>query len=357
VPSILYHWRAGVGSVALAVGEKTYAYTAALKSIQEHLDRAKTAARVTPEAHRGYYRVHRPLPSEPPSVSIIVPALGHLVQLRQTITSLIEETEYPNFEVVVVDRNVNHLRNIAELPNRSRAVRFSVLQCEEASDWEGLATWAARQVDSPILCFVSSGIEVLTADWLAEMVSHALRPQVGAVGGKVYGADGNIEHAGIFVGPDGEAQYPHRGLPRGDTGYFGRAVCLQQFSAVGGGCLLVGRELFFQLGGFADASVTVVSREVDFGMRLRKAGYSILWTPYAEFRQHDGVKGATSSPSKFHDRVLMSNSANVERQQEPIYEDPFCNPNLTLLNGFFNLASPPRVHKPWLAECRSQGQS
>lgn len=345
VPSILYHWRAVKGSVARAVGEKPYAYVAALKAIQDHLDRTNTAARVTPEAHQGYYRVRHTLPGEPPRVSLIVAARHERRRLHRTVASLASQTRYANFDLVVVHPVTKNIPSITDLSGSGRAENVSILECDVATNWQSLNNWAAQHVLSPMLCFVSDDVEVITPDWLMEMVSRATRAEVGAVGAKLYDTAGRIDHAGVVVGEHGEARYPHRGLARGETGYFGRAVCAQEFSAVDGGCLLIRREVFLQVGGFAHHEFEETPSDLDLGLRLRKAGYKVVWTPYAEL-----MRQTTPHPIELKNSLVQLLTKQLKKPDTRTYEDPFSNPNLKILGGYFGLASPPRIRKPWLAE-------
>ena len=185
------------------------------------------------------------------------------------------------------------------------------------------------------------------------MVSLAIRPDVGAVGAKLYYPNETIQHAGIVVGIGGVAGHPHAGLRRDEPGYFGRAVTPQQFSAVTAACMVVRREVFLEMGGFDEIQFAIAFNDVDLGLRLTRAGYRVIWTPYAELYHHELASlGPPESPER---RVQFEQECrNLQsRWQDVIDNDQFYNQNLTLSRGDFSLAVQPRVRKPWDCAAKS----
>src|SRR4030095_1871755 len=179
------------------------------------------------------------------------------------------------------------------------------------------------------------------------MVSQALRPEVGAVGAKLIYPNGTIQHAGLVIGIDGLAGHPHVGLPRDTLGYFGRAACIQQFSAVSAACMVMRREIFLEIGVFDEKNVAIAFNDVDIGLRLRQAHYSIVWTPYAQAFHHESASLGLPSGEGSRKQFLVE-SRNFKRiWANTIAHDPFYNPNLTNTGGDFTPATPPRVAKPW----------
>ena len=164
-----------------------------------------------------------------------------------------------------------------------------VVDYGEPYSFAALNNWAAKQTDAPVLAFLNNDVEVITPEWLTEMVSHALRPEVGAVGAKLFYPNETIQHAGVVVGIGGLAGHPHVGLPRDTLGYFGRAACIQQFSAVTAACMVMRREVFLEMGGFDEKNFAIAFNDVDIGLRLRQAGYSIVWSPYAQLFHHESA--------------------------------------------------------------------
>jgi GT2 family glycosyltransferase len=347
IPFILYHWRAVSGSVALAVTEKTYPYEAAARAIQEHLDRLGKRGRVSLQAHLGYYRVRWALPADPPRVTIIIPTKDQVDLLRVAIQSILDKTLYGNFDILVVNNRselpetLKYFSSISPLPN-VRVVHYG-----DAFSFAALNNWAVKQTDAPVIALLNNDVEVITPEWLTEMVSHALRPEVGAVGAKLLYPNGTIQHAGVVVGIGGLAGHPHVGLERGTLGYFGRAACVQQFSAVSAACMVMRREVFLEVGGFDEKNFAIAFNDVDIGLRLRQAGYSIVWSPYAQLFHHESASlGLPSGEGRR--KQFLAESSNFKRiWANTIAHDPFYNPNLTNTGGDFTPATPPRVAKPW----------
>ena len=263
IPHILYHWRAIAGSVALAATEKAYPYEAAAKAIQEHLDRTGAQGRVSMEPHLGYYRVRWALPTERPQVALIIPTKDKIELLRVAVESILEKTTYENFEILVVNNRSEQAESLAYFESISRIPRIRVLSYDHPYSFAALNNWAASQTDAPLLGFVNNDIEVIEPEWLTEMVSHALRAEVGAVGAKLFYPNETIQHAGVVVGIGGLAGHPHVGLARGALGYFGRAACTQQFSAVTAACMVMRRSAFQEVGGFDAKHFAVAFNDVE----------------------------------------------------------------------------------------------
>jgi O-antigen biosynthesis protein len=351
IPFILYHWRATAGSVAFAATEKTYPYEAAARAIQEHLTRISTDATVSREAHLGYYRVRWPLPALPPRVTVIIPTKDKASLLRAAVESILEKTEYKNFEIVIVDNRSEQRETYDYFSQLKACPNIRIISYDKPYSFARLNNWAVTQTDAPVLAFLNNDVEVIAPNWLSEMVSHALRPNVGAVGAKLYYPGETVQHAGIVVGIGGLAGHPHHRLPRGHPGYFGRAACTQQFSAVTAACMVMRREVFLAIGGFDELNFEIAFNDVDLGLRLRQARYSVVWSPYAELFHHESA--SLGSPSSNERRAVFEEEcANLKRMWRDVIEnDPFYNPNLTVLGGDFSLANPPRVEPPW--KCRT----
>jgi GT2 family glycosyltransferase len=347
IPFILYHWRAASGSVALAETEKTYPYEAAARAIQEHLDRLGKAARVSLEAHLGYYRVRWVLPTEPPRVTIIIPTRDKVDLLRVAIHSILDKTHYRNFDILVVNNRSQQRRTLEYFSEVARLRNVLVVDYAEPYSFAALNNWAAKQTDAPVLAFLNNDVEVITPAWLTEMVSHALRPEVGAVGAKLFYPNGTIQHAGVVVGIGGLAGHPHVGLPRDTLGYFGRAACVQQFSAVSAACMVMRREVFLEVGGFDEKNFAIAFNDVDIGLRLWRARYSIVWSPYAQLFHHESASLGSPSGEERRNQFLAESSNFKRIWAKAIAHDPFYNPNLTNMGGDFTPAIPPRVVKPW----------
>ncbi len=342
VPRVLYHWRIIPGSTAQSVDEKPYAQVAAQRTVREHLQRRGLAAEVLPcpEApHLQRVRLARPSPL--PLVTIIIPTRDRAQLLDPCITSLQRLTTYAPIEIIVVDNGSVEPETHA-LFERLRQDGVTILRDERSFNYSALNNRAAALARGQLLCLMNNDIEILTPDWLEEMVSWAVLPEVGAVGARLWYPNGTLQHAGVIVGLGGVAGHPHTGLPVGDTGYFGRSVLLQSFSAVTAACLVIRKSVFDEVGGL-DETLAVAFNDVDFCLRVRAAGYRNVWTPAAEMIHHEsasrGLEDTLAKQRRFFGEVALMQ----ERWATLIHDDPAYSPNLSLRTGNFDFAQPPRV--------------
>jgi O-antigen biosynthesis protein len=346
IPRVLYHWRAISGSTALNPQQKNYAEKAARKAIQSHFDRTGAPATILPGPSGGLHRAKYTLPFDQPLVSIIIPTRDKADLLANCLRSL-QQTTYKRFEVLIADNGSTcpeTRRLFDEIRDHHR-----IIDCHFDFNFSRLNNIAAIQARGEIICFLNNDIEIVQQDWLTEMVSHALRPEVGAVGAKLLYPDGRIQHAGIILGlgPDRIASYPHHCICREDLGYFCKAGLLQNFSAVTAACMVLRKEVFAQVAGF-DEQLAIAYNDVDLCLRLRQAGYRILWTPYAELCHHESAsRGHEDTPQK-RERFLQEAAYMREKWGERLLQDPFYNPNFSLDRSDFALAFPPRQQKFWL---------
>jgi GT2 family glycosyltransferase len=193
------------------------------------------------------------------------------------------------------------------------------------------------------VCLLNDDTEVITADWLDEMVGQLLVPGVGAVGAKLYYPDGRIQHGGVIVGLGGVAGHSHRMSDRLAPGYYGRLLVAQSLSAVTGACMVVRRQAWDEVGGFEEENLAIAFNDVDFGLRLRQAGWRVVWTPHATLYHHESI---TRGPDDVGHRVhgfAKEIQFVKDRWGESLLHDPAYNPNLTLDTEDFALAWPPRV--------------
>jgi GT2 family glycosyltransferase len=348
IPFILYHWRAIAGSVALSGDQKSYAHEAARRAIAEHLARIDAkGAQVVGEESGTMHRVTYPLPAEPPKVTVIIPTRDRVVLLVVCVTGLLEKTDYPNWELVIVD-NGSIERETHEFFSRLKGdPRIRVVFYGHPFNYSAINNLGARHATGELLCLLNNDIEPISPGWLSEMVSHALRPGIGAVGAKLYYAHDAIQHAGVVTGIGGVAGHFEKHLSRKEFGYFRRPGLIQNFSAVTAACLVVRRAAFEDVGGLDEHNLTVAFNDVDFCLRLRERGYLNVWTPHAELYHYESAsRGYEDSPEKIT-RFVAEETYMKRRWGKALLADPYYNPNLSLLHEQVRLAFPPRVTKPW----------
>ncbi len=338
IPHVLYHWRKHLGSTALHFNEKSYAQTAAIRAVSEHLNRKGLSAEVLPcpDAPQ-LQRVRFQLPSPPPKVSILIPTRDRADLLEKCIDSILTLTSYPHFEIIVID-NGSQEPNTHQLFERLKTIGIRLVHDPRPFNYSALNNHAAQLADGQYLCLLNNDIEIVTPDWLEEMMGFATQSEIGAVGARLWYPDGTIQHAGVVIGLGGVAGHPFLGLFKGDSGYFGRALVHQSYSAVTGACLLVRKSLFVELGGL-DESLAVAFNDVDFCLRIHAAGYRNVWTPFAQMIHHEsasrGLEDNKEKQARFQSEVNIMQS----RWSQMIAADPAYSFNLSLTYPAFT-ASP-----------------
>jgi GT2 family glycosyltransferase len=348
IPFILYHWRAIQGSVALAADQKNYAHDAARRAIEEHLERCGVAGATVASLVEGTLnRVVYPLPPKPPKVSIIVPTRDHADLLAMCVRGLTDRTEYPDWELIIVDNGSVEPATKALFAALKTDPRIRILPYDRPFNFSAINNAAAQTATGEVICLLNNDIEPITTDWLREMVSHALRPGIGAVGAKLYYPDGTLQHGGVIVGMGGVAGHFEKHLEPGNPGFCRRVQLLQNLTAVTAACMVLRRAVFDDVGGLDEDNLSVAFNDIDFCLRLVERGYRNVWTPFAELYHHESAsRGPDTAPDKVA-RFAREIDYMKSRWGRSLLEDPNFNPNLSLDTERVQLSFPPRVTKPW----------
>lgn len=344
IPKVLYHWRSHDASTASSGSAKSYAIEAGVRAIQEHLDRTGAQATATIDTATGsHYRVQYDMPKAVPMVSIVLPSRDAAHLIRTCVQSLLTETEYPNFELVFVDNNTQDSDALRALTDLAQDPRVRVVRDPRPFNYSALCNLGVEHARGEVLALVNNDVEVISKNWLCEMVSIALQPGVGAVGARLWYPNDTLQHGGVILGFGGVANHAHLGLAKGDPGYFGRAMTLQAVSAVTGACLVIKRTVYAAVSGLDDKNLAVAFNDIDFCIRIQQEGFRNIWTPYAEMYHHESAtRGSDLTPEK-RERFEREVSYMQNRWGDKLVVDPNYNPNLTLTGMVFNLAFPPRA--------------
>ncbi len=332
IPRVLYHWRAIQGSTALAAGEKNYAVVAGRRAVEEHLQRTGQAGEVS-ILPASMMRVKRPVPVPAPKVSLVIPTRDRVDLLRLCVDSILERSTYPDYEILVVDNGSVEQETLDYFERISATPDVRVLSYPGEFNYSAINNFAVAQARGEVIGLVNNDIEVISPGWMEEMVAHALRPDVGAVGAMLYYPDDTIQHAGVLVGLCGVAGHVGSRHPRGSEGYFGRLLLVQELSAVTAACLLVRRSVYEEVGGL-DERLRVAFNDVDLCLRIREKGYRNVWTPFAELYHHESAsRGLEDNPVK-QARFMSEVAFMQERWSQALRHDPAYNPNLSLTQPF-----------------------
>lgn len=332
VPKALYYWRSHKASVAQDINAKTYAVDAAKRAVHDHImDVYGMDAKV--ESTRAFptiFRIRYPL-MEKPLISIVIPNKDHMEDLSRCVESILTKSSYPNYEIVIVENNsetkeIFDYYKVLEHNERVRIVKY-----EGDFNYSRINNFGVTFTNGKYVLLLNNDMKIITREWMEELLMYAQRPDVAAVGGKLYYADNTIQHAGIVIGLGAHraAGHTHYKDDKNHLGYMGRLCYAQDVTAVTGACLLVKRELYDEVGGL-DETFSVAFNDVDFCMKLRRAGYLNVFTPFAElFHYESKTRGMEEGEKakRFQNEVdLFRNKWKAELEAG----DPYFNPNFSL---------------------------
>jgi len=284
-------------------------------------------------------KVDYPLPSPQPLVSLLIPTKDRLDLVRTCVESILQKTTYAPFEILILDNasvEVETLNYFAEIVKVDARVR--VIRDERPFNFSAINNLGVKESRGALIGLINNDIEVISPEWLTEMVRLATQKDIGCVGAKLYYPSHKIQHAGVVLGILGVAGHSHKNFSRHDDGYFGRLKLPQAMSAVTAACLLVRREVYDEVHELDEENLKVAFNDVDFCLKVRFAGYRNVWTPYAELYHHESVsRGLEDTPEKkarFEKEVLFMKS----KWGDVLLKDPYYNPNLTLEHEDFSLS-------------------
>lgn len=336
IPFCLYQWRVHENSTASGIAAKPYAINAAVNALTEACIRRGRAAPVEFETVTEHYRIRFPLPDPRPLVSILMPTRNGFELIQKALTSIFEKTSYPAFEIVVIDNGSEDPQCLQLFKDMAakEPKRFRVITAAIPFNFGLLNNLAAREARGEYLLLLNNDTEVISPDWIDEMLRYCQFPEVGAVGAKLLFADGTIQHAGLLLlGQDvaGSAFEKH---PAKSSYYYNLINTPRETSAVTAACMLVKRSDYEAIGGFDEVSVPNGYGDVDFCLKLRERGLSVIYTPYAELYH---LESKTRGPSiETFERTFIQ-----KRWGQALGDDPFLNFNL-IRRPHFELSEFPR---------------
>jgi O-antigen biosynthesis protein len=330
ISQVLYHWRKIAGSAAESVDAKPYAYESAKKALTEALKRRRIEGEVLDGVWHGSYRVKRKIDGRP-LVSIIIPFRDHVSVLDKCIKSIESKTKYQNYEIVLVNNKSELFETGEYLERLSGDGKIKVLNFNAPFNYPAINNFAVGHASGDYLILLNNDTEVITPDWIETMLEHAERPEVGAVGVKLFYPDNTIQHAGVLIGLLGLAGHAFCRTSEESNIYFGMANVIRNSSAVTAACMMVKKDVYLKVGGLNEKDLSVGYNDVDFCLRLREQGYLILYTPFAELYHHE-------SYTRGYD-INIKEVEWAQRRHAKILKkgDPYYNKNLTLERGDFSL--------------------
>jgi O-antigen biosynthesis protein len=351
IPFVLYHWRQT--SQTFSNASIARAIDAARRAVSDHLARTSQAAEVIPVGRSSHLRIKRILPTPLPLVSVIVPTKDRRDLTQKCIDGLVNRTNYKPLEIIIVDNGSSEPGAIDFLSDLRTRPAFVVIEDTSSFNFSRLVNRGVAASCGEICVLLNNDIDVINTDWLDELVSHALRPDVGAVGAKLYYSDDTLQHGGVILGIGGVAGHQHRYAGRGSYGYFNRLKLTHGLSCVTAACLATRRAVYDAVGGFDEKHLAIAYNDVDFCIRVREAGFKIIWTPHAELYHYESAsRGYETTPGKIS-RFAAEKKHMRDQWGEVLDSDPFYNPNLSLNSESNEFAARSRVRKPWRAYASS----
>jgi GT2 family glycosyltransferase len=327
------------------VSEKPLTWEAGRRAIADNLGQAGIRAQVKPvlgEFYQVEYEVSRPLPL----VSVVVPTTLSSPTAIRCLRSVLTKSSYENYELLILI-HAEHYRaakSDSELANLLGDLHVRIIEYEESPfNFSKVNNLGARLAGGGFLCFLNDDVEVITQDWLERLVARVRPEGVGASSPMLYFPNNTIQHAGVIFMAGDIADHAFKYARRGSPGYFGRAALEQDYSCVTGACMLVSRKVFEDVGGF-DETLPIAFNDIDLCIRIRRAGWRMVWTPSVEMYHHESLSLGHYNSAERYEQFLMDVRAMRERWQDTLEADPCYNPNLSLVPGLmFSLAWPPRL--------------
>lgn len=332
VPKALYYWRSHKASVAQDINAKTYAVDAAKRAVHDHiLDVYGMDAKV--ESTRAFptiFRIRYPL-LEKPLISIVIPNKDHMEDLSRCVESIVSKSTYPNYEIIVVENNSETKEIFDYYKALEHNERIRVVKYEGDFNYSRINNFGVSFAGGKYVLLLNNDMKIITREWMEELLMYAQRPDVAAVGGKLYYADNSIQHAGIVIGLGAHraAGHTHYKDDKMHLGYMGRLCYAQDVTAVTGACLLVERKQYEEVGGL-DETFSVAFNDVDFCLKLRKAGYLNVFTPFCELFHYESKTRGMEEGEKL--RRFQNEVALFQKKWRAELEagDPYFNPNFSL---------------------------
>lgn len=339
IKKVLYIWRGHAGSTASGMEAKPYAIAAGERAIDAHLARVGLPGKAKAvEGAPGAFQIRYELTANP-LVSVLIPNKDHVDDLERCLSSLYKNAGYDNFEVLVLENNSTDPATesyYAALP--AAYPRCRVLRYEGAFNFSAVNNFGAAQAKGEHLLLLNNDIEVLSPDFLRELLSYSQRADVGAVGAKLYYPDNTIQHAGVIMGINGSAGHSHKGYPRAAVGDLYRLVTAQDYMAVTGACLMTKTALYRAAGGLDEERFAVAYNDVDYCLKLWQQGLHNVFTPRAEAYHHESKSRGLDTTPENAARYAQEKANFYAKYQAYIDQyDPYYNPHFNNLFENFGL--------------------
>jgi len=341
VPKLLYYWRCHSGSVASNISAKEYAIDAAKGAVADHLRKhGYSDFKITStRAFETIFKIRYKLEGTP-RISIVIPNKDHVTDLKRCVNSILEKSTYTNYEIIIVENNSEDPKTIEIYEDlKEISDKIQVVKYEGKFNYSKVNNFGVSFATGEYILLLNNDTEVITVNWMEEMLMYAQREDVGAVGAKLYYGDRTIQHAGVVIGLGAHrtAGHTHYKQPRENLGYMGRLCYTQNVTAVTGACLLVKKKLWDEVGGLEE-QFEISLNDVDFCLKLRKNGYLNVFTPFAELYHYESIsRGLDDNGEKAERYNRESELFRTKWKAELEAGDPYYNANFSLDRSDFSV--------------------
>ena len=350
IPRVLYHWRTHPMSTAGNPASKAYAFEAGRRALEAHYKRVGIQAQVENTEMLGRYRTRFAL-LEQPLVSILIPNKDHIADLMTCLTSIVEKTTYASYEIVIIENNSEQqeteafYRNlesgkIPEYADLVRSERLRIVRYPGSFNYSAIHNFALPYTKGEYLLLLNNDTEVRSGGWIEELLGLCQQKDIGVVGAKLYYPDGTIQHAGVVIGLCGVASHLFIGASGDADGYAGRLKSVQDVSAVTAACMMTKRTVYEAVGGLTE-ELAVAYNDIDYCMKVRRAGYLVAFTPYAELTHYESKSRGLEDSKEKKDRLSREAGIFCRRWEKELEQgDPYYSPDLSLTKTDCSLRKP-----------------
>ena len=329
IPKVLYHKRCLEDLEGKDSEEKVQGYENAKRALKEHIQRVGLKGDVADGQLMGTYHIGYCINGFP-KVCIIIPTKDRVEDLRICIDSILRRSSYNNYSIMIVDNSSVERETFEYYNSLKDNPKISILEYDRPFNFSAVNNYAVSKADSEFLVLLNNDTEVISPDWIEEMLGFGQREDVGAVGALLYYSNDTVQHAGIIIGIKGVAGHSHKYYTKDSGGYFGRLKTVQNVSAVTGACMMTKKSIFEELGGF-DENMSHAFNDVDYCMKMRERGYLVIYNPYAELYHHESISRGYEI-TKEQEKRFEKEIRYFKKKWKSVLDagDPYYNPNLTL---------------------------
>ncbi len=345
IPLVLYHWRAIEGSSALSMDYKKYAKNAQKKALSSHFERVNKKVEIT-AVHDNFWKINYQIPNPSPLASIIIPIKNQKQYLQRCLESIRIRTRYKRYEILIVDNQSTDSTTLEYIDEIKEFNNIDVLKYDAPFNYSAINNYAVDHINGSVVILLNNDTEIISDNWLSEMLQYAIQPKIGAVGSMLYYPDDTIQHAGIILGFPGIAWHMFRQQPRNIHNNY--VLLPHNYSAVTGACLAVEKKKYLEVGGLDETNLPIAFNDVDFCLRLNEQGYRTLWIPDVELYHYESASRGYEDTKDKLARFGKESEYIKKKWGKYLLNDPGFNPNLSLFRHDGSLAFPPRTEKPWI---------